>query len=169
MRSRSGRRRSPIAELDVTAFINLMVVLVAFFLSSVTYFQFSALELKIPPAAEGAANLNANLALEITIRKDSLEVGDRNSGLIRHINNTAGNYDYAGLTEFLKQIKARFPDKTEATILSEANIPYDVLIKTMDATRTYVTANPGKIVYAELFPDLSIGDAPAAAPAQAAP
>lgn len=169
MRSRSSRRRSPIAELDVTAFINLMVVLVAFFLSSVTYLQFSALELKIPPAAVGAANLNANLALEIAIRKDSLEVGDRNSGLMRRINNASGNYDYAGLTEFLKQIKARFPDKTEATILSEADIPYDVLIKTMDATRTYVVANPGEVIHAELFPDLSIGDAPASTPAKAAP
>jgi biopolymer transport protein ExbD len=169
MRTRSGHRRSPIADLDVTAFINLMVVLVAFFLSSVTYFQFSSLELKIPPAAEDAANPGQNLALEITIRKDALEIGDRNSGLIRRIDNTAGAYDYKALNEFLRQIKSRFPDKTEATILAEANIPYDVLIKTMDATRTYVMANPGKIAYAELFPDLSIGDAPAAATVKVAP
>lgn len=160
MRSRSRRRASPIADLDVTAFINLMVVLVAFFLSSVTYFQFSSLELKIPPAAENAANPDAALALEIIIRKNALEVGDRNGGLIRRLDSRDGTYDFKGLNDLLKQIKARFPDKTDATILAEADIPYDVLVKTMDATRSYVVPNPDKIVYAELFPELSIGDAP---------
>jgi hypothetical protein len=58
-------------------------------------------------------------------------------------------------------VKARFPDKTEATILSEADIPYEVLVNTMDAVRTFTTPVSGKLVYAELFPDLSIGDAPA--------
>jgi biopolymer transport protein ExbD len=161
MRSRAGQRRSPIAELDVTAFINLMVVLVAFFLSSVTYFQLSSLDLKIPPAAEGGPAPDDKLALEITIRKHALEVGDRNKGLIRRFDNTAGGYDYQGLNQFLKEVKARFPDMTEATILSEADISYDVLINTMDAVRTFATPVSGKTVYAELFPDLSIGDAPA--------
>jgi biopolymer transport protein ExbD len=163
MKSRSRRRASPIADLDVTAFINLMVVLVAFFLSSVTYFQFSSLELKIPPAAENAANPDAALALEIIIRKNALEVGDRNGGLIRRLDSHNGAYDFKGLNDLLKQIKARFPDKTDATILAEADIPYDVLVKTMDATRSYVVPNSNKIIYAELFPELSIGDAPGTA------
>ena len=65
----SRRRASPIADLDVTAFINLMVVLVAFFLSSVTYFQFSALNLKIPPSIQNAPNPSKALNLEVIIRK----------------------------------------------------------------------------------------------------
>ena len=166
---KSRHRTSPIADLDVTAFINLMVVLVAFFLSSVTYFQYSSLQLKVPPAVEGATNPPENLTLEITIRKDALEVGDRNKGLIRRLDNIAGGYDFKGLTAFLKELKGRFPDKTDATILSEANVPYDDLIKTMDATRTYVAPDADKIVYAELFPDISIGDAPAATSVRPAP
>ena len=160
MKSRSRRRASPIADLDVTAFINLMVVLVSFFLSSVAYFQFSSFDLKIPPAVESAPNPADALTLEITIRKDALEVGDRNGGLIARLGNKAGAYDFKALNELLKQIKSRFPDKTDATILAEADISYDVLVQTMDATRSYVIANPGKVSYAELFPDLSIGDAP---------
>ena len=160
MIGRARRRASPIADLDVTAFINLMVVLVAFFLSSVTYFQFSALSLKIPSAIENAPNPSEALALEVIIRKDALEVGDRNAGRIGRIENKEGDYDFKALNNLLKKIKARFPDKTDATILSEADIPYDVLIKTMDATRNYVIVTPDKINYAELFPDLSIGDAP---------
>lgn len=169
MRNRSRRRASPIADLDVTAFINLMVVLVAFFLSSMTYLQLSALDLKIPPAVEGAANPSAALALEIIIRKDAMEVGDRNNGLIRRLGNNAGAYDFKGLNDLLKEIKSRFPDKTDATILAEADIPYDILIKTMDAARTYAVVNPDKIIYAELFPELSIGDAPGTTSVRLAP
>jgi len=165
----SRRRASPIADLDVTAFINLMVVLVAFFLSSVTYFQFSALSLKIPSSIENAPNPSAALTLEVIIRKNALEVGDRNAGLISRIANKDGNYDFKALNNLLKQIKARFPDKTDATILSEAEIPYDVLIKTMDATRSFVIVTPEKISYAELFPDLSIGDAPGTTSVRLAP
>jgi len=160
MIGRSRRRASPIADLDVTAFINLMVVLVAFFLSSVTYFQFSALSLKIPSSIENAPNPSEALSLEVIIRKNALEVGDRNAGLIGRIANKGDDYDFKALNHLLKQIKTRFPDKTDATILSEADIPYDILIKTMDATRNYVIVTPDKVSYDELFPDLSIGDAP---------
>ena len=169
MIGRARHRASPIADLDVTAFINLMVVLVAFFLSSVTYFQFSALSLKIPSSIENAPNPSEALNLEVIIRKNALEVGDRNAGLIRRIDRQGDSYDFKALNDLLKQIKARFPDKTEATILSEADIPYDVLIKTMDATRNYVVVTPDKVDYEELFPDLSIGDAPGVASVRLAP
>ena len=43
MRARIRRRASPIADHDVTAYIKHKEVLVSFFLSSVTYFQFSSL------------------------------------------------------------------------------------------------------------------------------
>lgn len=162
MRSRLHRRKSPIADLDVTAFINLMVVLVAFFLSSIAYFQISVLELNIPPAANSSSTPNEALQLEITIRKNALEIGDRSGGLIRRIDNSSKGYDFKALNEVLKQIKARFPEKTDAAILAETDIPYEVLIKTMDATRTYAIIGPGSVSHAELFPDLSIGDAPGA-------
>ena len=162
MRSRS-RRKSAIADLDVTAFINLMIKLVASFLSSIPYYSLSVLELKIPPAASSQDTPpSEELQLEITIRKDALEVGDRDGGIIRSIAKKGDAYDFKALNEVLKQIKARFPDKLDAVILSESDIPYETLVKAMDATRTHVIVTPGKVTYAELFPELSIGDAPGA-------
>jgi sulfur carrier protein ThiS len=64
------------------------------------------------------------------------------------------------LTSTLKQVKARFPDKTNATILSEQRTKYNDLVATMDAVRQYAALVDGEIVQAELFPDISIGDAP---------
>jgi hypothetical protein len=58
------------------------------------------------------------------------------------------------------QLKVKFPDKTEATILSQPDTPYDTLVHVMDAVRITNTSQDGKVVKAELFPNISIGDAP---------
>ena len=86
-------------------------------------------------------------------------MGDRHSGLIKRIDNTNG-YDFKALSEVMKQIRARFPDKLNATILSEPDISYDVLVQVMDAVRVAEIAQAGVVTQAELFPDVSIGDAP---------
>ena len=109
MRARIRLLASPIADLDVTAFINLMVVLVSFFLSSVTYFQFSSLELNIPPARTGAANEKAPLELEVFFCFVALEVNNRIDGLIRRNDKQSGDYDYKALGEVLKGLKADYP------------------------------------------------------------
>jgi hypothetical protein len=58
------------------------------------------------------------------------------------------------------QLKARFPDKLEATVLAEPNTDYDTLVQVMDSVRgTYTTQGP-KVIRSELFPNISIGDAP---------
>jgi hypothetical protein len=51
---------------------------------------------------------------------------------------------------------------TDATILLEPDTPYDTLVQVMDRVRI-LEVNAGlNTVQAELFPDVSIGDAPEA-------
>jgi len=79
------------------------------------------------------------------------------------------------LTNYLLKIKANFPDKTDATILMEPDIEYRHLVRVMDAVRnaeivqenTATSASNDStqdgepnIQIIELFPDISIGDAP---------
>ncbi len=62
-----------------------------------------------------------------------------------------GQYDYAGLTTKLKEIKSN-PDnaeETKANFNADANIPYDIVVATLDAMRTDEAT--GKI----LFPDVA--------------
>ena len=75
--------------------------------------------------------------------------------------NNASGYDYDGLTEYLKRVKAKFPEKTDASILLEPDTPYDTLVQVMDRVRVFEQGRALNIVQAELFPDISIGDAPA--------
>jgi hypothetical protein len=59
----------------------------------------------------------------------------------------------------LQVVKAKYPDKTEATLLLEKDIPYDTLVQVMDTVRVYQLP-VAPFSKAELFPDISIGDAP---------
>jgi len=155
-------RREP-AGLDVTAFINLIVVLVPFLLSTAVFSRFAVVDLSLPAQSTGALErLSADkLNLEVVIRADGIEVGDRIGGLIRRIPRAeSGRHDVAALGILARTIKERFPDKTDVTVLPEPNVPYDVLVQVMDALRAGRQVQGAKVVEVALFPDISIGDAP---------
>ncbi len=148
------------AALEITAFLNLIVVLVPFLLSTAVFSRLAVLQLTLPAQSSGIEQLKGDLQLEVVIRPDALEVGDRIGGLIQRIANTGTGYDYGALSQLMEQIKTRFPEKTEATVLAESDTPYDVLVQVMDAVRVGHQVQGTDIVRAELFPDISVGDAP---------
>jgi biopolymer transport protein ExbD len=158
---RVRRLRKEAAHLEITAFINLIVVLVPFLLSTAVFTRLAVLDLKLPAQSSGVEQLKAdNLQLEVVIRPDALEVGDRIGGLIQRIPNAGPAHDVRTLSTLMVQLKARFPDKLEATLLAEPNTDYDTLVQVMDSVRgTYTTQGP-KVIRSELFPNISIGDAP---------
>lgn len=155
-------RRYPV-ELDITAFMNLIVVLVPFLLTSVVFSHLSIVELNLPAAAAGPTEFKNDLKLEVIIRARALEVADRNTGLIKRIEAGAKGQDYAALSALMHEIKTRFPKKLDATVLSEPDTSYDTLIQVMDAVRSTRDSANARV---ELFPDIAVGDAPRAAAAQ---
>jgi biopolymer transport protein ExbD len=168
---RIRRLRKAPAGLDVTAFINLIVVLVPFLLSTAVFSTLSILELSLPAQSSGALEKldSNNLQLEVVVRADAIEVGDRIGGLIQRIERSptatgggagAKAEDIKALSALMAQIKQRFPDKTEAAVLPEPQIAYDVLVQVMDAVRAGRQVQGARVVTVDLFPDISIGDAP---------
>ena len=102
-----------------------------------------------------------DLKLEIVLRPDAVEVGDRIGGLIQRIEHVKGVPDTSALSALMVSIKAKFPDKTDATVLAQPDTSYDTLVHVMDAVRATRHANGVKLAKTmELFPKLSIGDAP---------
>jgi biopolymer transport protein ExbD len=159
---RVRRLRKRVAELEVTAFINLVVVLVPFLLSTAVFTRLSVLDLTLPAQTSGVEQLKVeDLKLEIVLRPDALEVGDKIGGLIQRIPNTATGYDTAALSSLMQMIKTKFPDKTAATVLAQPDTSYERLVAVMDAVREASPPNAGpKTPRIELFPAISIGDAP---------
>ncbi len=167
------------AELEIIAFINLIVVLVPFLLSVAVFSRLAVIDISLPAPSDGAlAQLQADkLQLEVVIRADAFEVGDRVGGLIQRIERPAAAASTPALTPdnepdraaldtlaaLLLQIKARYPDQKEATVLAETDTPYDTLVQVMDTLRAGAPAGPGTAAPAspvELFPQLAVGDAP---------
>ena len=158
---RVRRLRKTPAHLEITAFINLIVVLVPFLLSTAVFTRLAVMDLTLPGPGAALEQLKAeNLLLEVVIRKDAVEVGDRIGGLIQRIPRAAQGHDVKKLSALLVQVKAKFPQQQDASVLAEPDTPYDEIVQVMDAVRAQVTAQGAKIVRAELFPRIAIGDAP---------
>jgi biopolymer transport protein ExbD len=159
---RTRRLRKGSEALEVSAFINLIVVLIPFLLSTAVFSNMSVVELTLPAKSSNWEGLKANdLKLEVVVRHDAIEVGDKIGGLIARIPNAADGPDLVTLNAQMFEIKKKFPDVTAASLLPEPNIPYDMVIHVMDAMRTGKSANGGtEVVDVDLFPAISIGDAP---------
>ena len=68
-RRRSARRQVEATELNITAFMNLMVILVPFLLITAVFSQRAILELNVPGASsEPAETPIETMQLEITVR-----------------------------------------------------------------------------------------------------
>ena len=149
------------AELLLVPMIDIFTVLVTFLLMTAVFSRTVILQLNMPAAQTEFKEPPPGLQIEVMVRKDLLQVADRNTGPLATFPNKADGYDYDGLTDYLKRVKAKFPEKTDATILLEHDTPYDILVQVMDRTRVFEVSQGLNTVQAELFPDISIGDAPA--------
>lgn len=159
-------------EMDITTFLNLMVVLVPFLLASAVFSRITILELNLPAAAAANSANKPQVTIEVIVRKSKLQIGN-GKGVIASFPKVNDKYDIERLGRYLLKIKGNYPDKTDATILLEPDIEYDTMVLMMDAVRSLEvkpevteTATPGAPIMSadvqrfELFPDMSIGDAP---------
>ena len=148
------------AELSITAFMNLMVILVPFLLITAVFSKISILELDLPSRSDVVKNKPKQLELEVVVLENSLRVQDRNRGVLKTIRNNKKGYDVVNLNEYLQALKTKYQDIDNATILLEPDITYDILVSVMDAVRLAEVNKDGELIRAELFPDISVGDAP---------
>ena len=157
---RRNHRHEP-ADINITAFMNLMVILVPFLLITAVFSRITILELNLPAAGNTSEQQEQQFELEIIVRESGVEIGDRNGGLIKRVAATEQGHNLNELSEVLQQVKARFPEKLNATLLLEENTSYDTLVQVMDSIRVARVVQAGSVQLAELFPEIAIGDAPA--------
>lgn len=159
---RHSKRGDP--ELDITAFMNLMVILVPFLLISAVFSRIVVLELNLPTEDEMSAGVagagKQGAQLELLVYEKEMIIGNGKGGVIKHLPHKNNKPDFQLLSSSLQQVKKRFPKKTDISILSEASVSYDVLIGAMDSVRVADVMVAGSLVQKELFPDIALGDAP---------
>jgi biopolymer transport protein ExbD len=168
-------------ELDVTTFLNLMVVLVPFLLITAVFSRIAIVELDLPDSSSGSAPKEPAFRVEVIVRESGLEITN-GTMVIAGIPKVDGEYDLAKLASHVLALKHDHPDTNQASVLLEPTIAYDYLIQVMDVVRSaeLVKAVEPDAVEAEadapeagvpdadelqpvrlaLFTEISVGEAP---------
>lgn len=159
------RRRKTLhetVELNITAFLNLMVILVPFLLITAVFSRMTVLELTLPSATEdgAASDRDIDLQLQMLIYPDEIELRDATIGRIKSFALDEGSVPWQSLVDALIQIKERFPQETAISLLVESSVPYNRLIEVMDHVRSAEVVNVASLEEVELFPSISIGKVP---------
>ena len=155
---RFGHRKE--ADIDVTPFMNLMMVMVATLLLTTVFTKITVLDLDFP-SSNGSADVDPEqIHLEVTVHPDSLVVADGRGGMIKTLPLVEGRQDYAGLSLVMQELKRRVPEKRDIVVLLDSNIDYQTVVSVMDRVRSYPTVVAMQVVEAELFPQISLGDPP---------
>ncbi len=155
------RRVGATYEIDVTTFLNLMVVLVPFLLITAVFSRLTIVELNLPSAAGGPANDQDSFRVEVIVREEGMEISN-GSATIASIPKKDDEYDFESLSELMVELKRTYPDHEAASVLMEAHIPYDFLIQVMDTVRAIEvpTGIEDEVELYALFSEISVGDAP---------
>ena len=155
------RRVGTTYEIDVTTFLNLMVVLVPFLLITAVFSRLTIVELNLPSAAGGPTNNQDNFRVEVIVREAGMEISN-GSATIASIPKKDEEYDLESLSELIVELKREYPEQEEASVLMEPRIPYDYLIQVMDVVRSIEvpTGVENEFELYALFSDISVGDAP---------
>ncbi|MFT6087217.1 MAG: hypothetical protein ACJAWT_000737 [Glaciecola sp.] len=171
------------AELDITSFMNLMIVLVPVLLMMMVFSRITVVELILPGIeALGADEPIEDQRLEILVSDDSLNIFFPQGYLVKTITKIpavdedgeplvsadaelALQHDFTGLQNTLKLVKqtllAKAVDKKDVILMLPDSTDYQTIISLIDATRSYKDVVVTSVVDAELFPEVSLAEAPA--------
>ena len=156
------RRTKETYEIDVTTFLNLMVVLVPFLLITAVFSRLTIVELNLPSTAGGPSDAQEGFNLEVIVREAGIELTN-GQAVIASIPNKDEAFDLDTLSYYVVELKQQYPDQEAASVLMEAQIPYDYLIQVMDIVRSVEVPLEGEEEAFELvalFSEISVGDAP---------
>jgi len=171
------RHKQEEADLDITSFMNLMIILVPVLLVMMVFSHITVLDLKLPDlAADSEQNDSDKRQLEVVIKTDAIDVNYPSGIRLKQVGKTEdGEYNFKLLSLVLQEVKRRLRDKDiklkrhlkegytqkrDILILSQPNTDYQTLVTAMDTVRSFKAVVIDEVVDAELFPQISLGDAP---------
>jgi biopolymer transport protein ExbD len=162
MLPRHRRAKMASTDIDLTPYMNLLVVLAPFLLITAVFTRLAVLEIYLPPPASAELmskmpSPEEQLVLTISITEKGLVVAN-GTKIISLVQTTPKGHDLQTLSSVLQQIKARFPGVDNAIILSKPDIPYDELVQVIDTARVAFVVTDGKKTSYSLFPNISLGE-----------
>lgn len=155
------RNKGNTYDIDVTTFLNLMVVLIPFLLITAVFSRLTIVELDLPSKANGATPRQESFRIEVIVREPGIEISN-GTAIIALVPKKDGDYDLDALSEMMVALKQEYPNIDAASVLMEDYIPYDYLIQVMDIVRAVEVPTEVENEYElyALFSEISVGEAP---------
>lgn len=159
------RRLETDPDLDITSFMSLMTVLVPVLLLNMVFSHISVLNLNLPGISDPAVeDQKENRQLELVLRNEYIDINYPAGIRVKRIANRDGKPDFKLVSDILQEVKRSLRekdiDKKDLVILSEPGTSYRTLVTAMDTARSFRAVVAASVVDAELFPQISLGDAP---------
>ncbi|MGQ9853256.1 MAG: ExbD/TolR family protein [Candidatus Oleimicrobiaceae bacterium] len=131
-----GRTRGE-ADVNIIGVLNLFLILVPFLLLTAVFVKIAVLQLSLPAAGRksGVATADKPAILNIlAVEEDGFQL---NSPYMSHpkLPRVGGSFDYKGLQQQLKAVKAKYPESEDIVISPASSILYEVIVKVMDTCR----------------------------------
>ena len=136
-RQRKGHAEE--TELNLTAVMNVFLILIPFMLLTAVFVKISVLELALPNLDKKSAVVKEKPAEAIVInflylRKDDFELKSPDLKFSK-ITKEKNEYNWAILNEQLAKVKTKYPDSEDIIISPDDEIKYNTIINVMDKCR----------------------------------
>ncbi|HHO53557.1 MAG TPA: hypothetical protein ENK18_22470 [Deltaproteobacteria bacterium] len=149
-----GKRGEQAEELDLVPIMNLVTILIPFLLMASSFVSLAAIDSTLPAIGQPPETTTEDdeppLNLSVAITDEGYTVMGNDDALSGEGEDkgakipcrkpgcpTPDSYDTKDLTRLLGEIKDRWSDSDEQNVIlvPESQVPYEVLVLTMDATR----------------------------------
>jgi biopolymer transport protein ExbD len=162
---RKRRPQAVEAELDITAFMNLMIVLVPILLLGLVFSRITQIDVTLPDGAAQSAVSSEVQQLELVITPTGMRVDFPSGVLLKEIPlQSSGEQDFELLSLVLQEVKRQLREKGDQkkaiTLLPTPDTDYQTIVTAMDTVRSFKALVAASVVDAALFPEISFGDAP---------
>jgi biopolymer transport protein ExbD len=154
--ARERRRR----DLTIIPMLDVMVILAFFLIFTAVFSRTNILEMHLPGPGAAASADPAAFELEVIVRRAGLEVAERGTGILATIPATGTGQDVVRLSRELEELKRLHPQQHGATLLIADDVDYDTIVQVMDAVSVRQVVDGSQVLRTELFPQISLGDAP---------
>lgn len=147
-------------QLNIVSMIDVFAVLVFFLLvsSSLAAARLNVISLNLPSPDKISEPNPEELRLTATVRKGVIEISD-SRGAVRNIVSTPSGYNLAALSDLLVEVKKSKPTEQNITLMMEADVVYDDMVKIMDVIRLTPAEARASGLPRELFPQIAVGEA----------
>lgn len=171
MLGKRKRLRKPDAELDITSFLNLMIVLVPVLLMMMVFSRITVVELKLPGLemlGDGASIESQQIELVVTSQGSAIYFPAgylvQQLPVMKNTEQGQAIQDWDGIQLVLKQLKqtllAKGTEKSDIVLMIEDDVNYQTIVTLLEKTRSYKAVVAASVVDAELFPDVSFAEVP---------